>query len=156
VTGQLSLFKSARQRGTRPPPALEFETHCAIADTLRRGATPGWIWTHFPAGERRDLGAAARLKRMGLKGGFPDFLLIAPDGVHHWLELKRGNAALTDDQKAFQLEMNMRGVPCAVARSYELAIAQLKEWGAVRVSLEQSARPLVPYAGQDPNERQQR
>jgi hypothetical protein len=28
--------------------------------------------------------------------------------------------------------MNMRGVPCAVARSYEAAETQLKAWGVLR------------------------
>lgn len=131
---QLDLLKHLRrQRGTKPPPAPEFRTHCAVADAMRIGIAPGWIFTHFPAGEKRDAGAAARLKRMGLKPGFPDFLLISPAGVHHWLELKRGSAALTDAQKAFQLAMNERGVPCAVARSFNEAIEILTSWGAIRV-----------------------
>jgi VRR-NUC domain len=131
---QLDLLKHPRrQRGTRPPPAPEFRTHCAIADALRVGIAPGWIWTHFPAGEKRDKGAAARLKRMGLRPGFPDFLLISPTGVHCWLELKRGRARLNWAQDLFRTEMLERGVPHAVARSFDEAIRVLTAWGAIRL-----------------------
>ena len=82
MTGQLNLFKSKRQRGTMPPPPLEFALHCAVADTVRRWILPGWIWTHFPAGEARPSEiirgkrvslTGARLQRMGLNTSFPDF-----------------------------------------------------------------------------------
>ena len=115
------------------PLATEFRTHCAIAGSLRMGAHPGWLWTHFPAGEKRDPAAGARLKRMGLKPGWADFLLVDPNGRHHWLELKRGRAPLTEAQHAFAVAMLERGVPYKAARSFEEAIAQLREWGAIRL-----------------------
>lgn len=130
---QLSLFKGRRQRGERPPLAIERKTHIALADALRVGCAPGWLWSHFPAGEHRDEITGALLKRMGLKPGWLDLLLIAPDGIHHWLELKRGKAPLTDDQEAFLGALRARGVPCAVARSFDEAIAQLRDWGALRL-----------------------
>ena len=111
---------------------LEYETHCSIADALRLAVAKDWLWTHFPAGEKRDLRTAARLQRMGLKRGFSDFLLISPAGDHHWLELKRGKAALTPDQVAFGEAMRERRVPYAVARSFEEAIDVLHEWRALR------------------------
>jgi len=132
---QLSLFKGPRQRGTRPPPALEFAMHCSIADALRVGLAPGWLWTHFPAGEARDEKTGARLKRMGLQKGWSDLLLISPTGLHHWLELKRGKAPLTDEQGLFLEALEARGVPCAVARSFDQAIAQLTAWGALRLTV---------------------
>ena len=118
---QLALFK--------PPLASEFRTHCAVARLLDYTADPRWIWTHFPSGEKRNELTAARLKAMGLKRGFFDFLLISPDGTHHWLELKRGKAHLTEEQAAFSLAMMARGVPCEVARSYEQAVGILTGWG---------------------------
>ena len=136
---QLDLLKRDKRgqfKVANPPPlALEFETHCALADTIAIGLTPGWIWTHFPAGELRDKATAGRLKRMGLKPGFFDFLLIDPDGKHYWLELKRGKAPLTGAQYLFGMAMLVRGVPCEVARSYEQAIDILAGWGAIRVKV---------------------
>jgi hypothetical protein len=129
MTAQLDLLSRKRRR---PPPALEVRTHIAIADLLAHDAAPGWICTHYPAGEKRSAETGALLKRMGSKPGFFDWLLIGPDGVHHWMELKRGNAPLTPAQKYFQVQMNMRGVPCAVARSFRDAEVQLREWGVLR------------------------
>lgn len=142
---QLSLFKGKRQKGVKAPPALEFKTQVAIADALRWAIMPGWQWTHFPAGEarpsfidskgRRVSPAADRLKRMGLNPGWPDIVLLSPQGRFYGLELKRGNAPLTEGQEAFQKWCGDHLVPYAVARSYEEAIAQLAEWGAIRVRL---------------------
>jgi hypothetical protein len=117
------------------PQPLEFETHVSIADALRLAVVPGWLWTHFPAGEKRDMRTAARLKRMGLNRGFADFLLIDPEGLHHWLELKRGKAPLTSDQEAFGEAMRARRVPYAVVRSFEEAVDQLHEWQALRAEV---------------------
>jgi hypothetical protein len=134
---QLDLLKDPRrQRGTKPPPALERQTHIAIADSLDLGSAPGWIWTHFPAGEKRSKETAALLKRMGVKPGFSDFLLISPTGQHHWLELKRGRAPLTEAQEAFRDACQARGVPHAVARSFNEAMQVLELWDAVRVRVE--------------------
>jgi hypothetical protein len=38
-TGQRDLFS---KRVSRPPPAPEFNTHCMVADVLRRFADPAW------------------------------------------------------------------------------------------------------------------
>jgi hypothetical protein len=127
---KLSATTAARRT---PPEPLEVRTHVAVADALRVGAQPGWLWSHFPAGEHRDEKVGAKLKRMGLKKGWSDFLLISPEGRHHWLELKRGKAALTDEQQEFMLACEERGVPHAVARSFDEAIRVLTSWGACRL-----------------------
>lgn len=130
---QLSLFKGRRQRGVALKPPVERRTHIAVADALRVGCVAGWLWSHFPAGEHRDEKTGALLKRMGLKKGWSDFLLISPEGIHHWLELKRGKSPLTDEQEAFRDAMAARDVPWAVARSFDEAVRQLTSWGALRL-----------------------
>jgi hypothetical protein len=130
---QLSLFRGRRQAGVRPPLPIERKTHIALADTLRWACLPDWLWTHFPAGEHRDEATGALLKRMGLQRGWSDFLLIDPEGVHYWLELKRGKAPLTEDQEAFRDACLARGVPWALARSFDEAVTQLMTWGAIRL-----------------------
>lgn len=132
---QLSLFKGKRQRGTKPKPVLEFRSHVMVADALKIGAAPGWVWSHFPSGEKRDPKTAGRLKRMGVMPGWPDFLLISPQGRLHGLELKRGPAPQTDHQKRFGEAMAARGVPYAVARSFSEAMDVLTDWGAVRLTV---------------------
>jgi hypothetical protein len=132
---QLHLFKSKRQKGSRLPRASEFELHCAVADSLRVGGVDGWLWTHFPAGELRSKATAGRLKRMGVKPGFFDLLLIDPDGQHYWLELKADRGRLSEAQLDFSLAMSARKVPCDVAHSLDEALLTLASWGAIRVRI---------------------
>jgi hypothetical protein len=114
------------------PPPIERRTHIALADLLRLQAhRKGWWFSHVPLGELRSEKTGALLKRMGTQRGMFDFLLISPTGKHHWLELKRGSAPLTDAQQAFIEHLTRRGVPWFVARNYDAAVRQLKEWGVL-------------------------
>jgi hypothetical protein len=106
---------------------------------LRRFADPHWRFTHIASGEYRTPVTAAKLKRMGVVAGFPDFLLLAPTGIAHFLELKRGRAPLTEEQQDFADWCAAHGVPFAIARNFDEALRCLKAWGAVRVSMEISA-----------------
>jgi len=124
------MAKRARQTALLP---TEYLTTCAVADALRWDATPGWLWSHFPAGELRSKATGARLNEMGLQKGWPDFVLISPTGRHCWLELKRGRAALKAEQARFGQACLSRGVTWAVARSFEEAVARLNDWGALRL-----------------------
>jgi VRR-NUC domain len=120
-----------RRSARRAPPPIERRTHIALADLLRHTCRPGWWWSHIPSGEYRSEKTGALLKRMGTQRGMLDFLLISPTGAHHWLELKRGSAPLTEAQQAFIEQLNRRGVPWFVARDYDAAVRQLKEWGVL-------------------------
>jgi hypothetical protein len=120
-----------QRRTRRTPPPLEVRTHCALADLLRIACKPGWFWSHIGHGGYRTAQTAALLQRMGLRRGLADFLFIAPDGRHCWLELKRGSAPLTADQQAFAEHLRQGGVPHFVARDFDSAVAQLKQWGAL-------------------------
>jgi len=134
---QLHLFGGPRQRGTAAPPPLEFVLQCMVADTLRRWATPGWLWTHVASGELRQPITAARLQRMGVQRGWPDFLLLAPGGRPHALELKRRRTGrVTDEQDAFAQWCEVNGCPHAYVDTYPAAVAALKRWGAVRAGIE--------------------
>ena len=131
---QLELLNAPRKR--KIPPAPEFRTHCAIADTLRVGVAPGWLWFHCPNGELRPDGAGARLKRMGTRPGVSDFLLVAPpNGRLHALELKRLGEKPTNAQAAFLADLSAAGGVAAWVDGYNSAIEQLKRWGAVRVKV---------------------
>lgn len=54
----------------------EFRLSCVVADYLARALPADACWTHFPAGEARNAITGARLKRMGLQRGWPDYLVI--------------------------------------------------------------------------------
>src|SRR4249919_1526596 len=98
---QLDLLTGRKAR--KLPAALEFEVHCMVADLLanKRCLVPGWLWWHTPNGEARTPATAGRLKRMGVKPGVSDFLLLSPDGMLHALELKRRGEKPSDEQRAF-------------------------------------------------------
>jgi hypothetical protein len=134
---QLSLFKGRNQRGTVTlATGSEFELQCMIVTVLERWGTRGWKWTHFPAGEKRLLPTGQRLKRMGLKPGWPDLLLLSPYPAKlHQLELKIPGAKLEDDQLDHQAFCIGNGYVYAVAYGFNDALAVLKDWGAVRASV---------------------
>lgn len=119
----------------KQPLPTEYEMQVTVAEALSRFCTPGWVWTHFPAGEHRHPAVAARLKKMGLKPGWPDLLLISPNGVLHSMELKRDKGRLRPDQLDYRDVCRTRRLPWAVARSVDEALAQLRRWGALSARL---------------------
>ena len=97
---------------------------------LKADASPEWRWTHFPAGEERDKRQAAKLKAMGLQRGWPDFLLIAPGGRLHAIEVKRRGGRMSEDQEAFAEWCQEQGVPFACVDDLREVVTTLKAWGA--------------------------
>lgn len=130
-TGQLHLF-NRRQRGVTPPPPREFATQCALADTLKRWCNPDWWYTALPFGEYRTPATANRLKRMGVRGGLPDFIFLHKRGDTAWLELKRGKLGrLSPDQAAMFEYLGARGDIMLMALSYADAVAMLQDIGVL-------------------------
>jgi hypothetical protein len=139
--GQLHLFGKRKQARRSAP---EFNLHVLIANILRRWGSKGWDWTHLPFGEHRSATTGARLKRMGTNRGWPDFIFFAPaiedsegsrPGCVYLLELKRKGAKLTEHQDVLMHSLRMKGHRYAVADNFDDALAILKTWGAVRVSV---------------------
>jgi hypothetical protein len=129
---QLSLPGGKFRPRKPPPPPLERRTHIALADLLRLDLGPGWWWTHIASEAERSDGGRRLQARMGLKTGLPDFWLIDPEGRSYFLELKRGRLGmLSAGQIEFGIMCGERGLPYAVARSYEEAVAQFQAWEAL-------------------------
>jgi len=144
---QLALFGKRKRTGRG---SKEFNLHVMVAGILTRWGTPDWEWTHLPFGEHRSAITGARLKRMGTKRGWPDFILLAPpdepiDGGHfdprwlfgrvHFLELKRKGAKLTPEQEEVRCSILAKGHTHHTADNFDDALAILKKWGAVRASV---------------------
>jgi hypothetical protein len=119
----------------KPPPAPEFNLQCMVADVLRRWVMPGWRFTHIASGELRSKATAGRLKRMGVIPGWPDFILLSPNALAHFLELKRRGRKLSDDQEDFAAFCLAAGYPCEWTDSFDVALAILKGWGALRMEI---------------------
>jgi hypothetical protein len=144
---QLSLFKGERQRGIRPPPALEFSSHVLIADMLRRWCSKKWRWTHLPLGEVRDHQinpktgkrfslSGQRLQRMGVTPGWPDFLFAGPGAKTVWLELKRRRTGrLSEAQEELEQHLRECGFDYLVTDNVNEAIDFLKGLGILRAGI---------------------
>jgi hypothetical protein len=121
----------------RSRPIPERVLHIQIADTLKRFVKPDrWQWTHIPSGEYRTKETAGLLERMGVKPGWPDFILINWTGAVYFLELKSERGYLSEHQSAFFQAMRARGIDCRVARSYDEAIKILSGWGVINAGIE--------------------
>ena len=68
---------------------------------------------------------------MGTKAGVADYLFVSPIGIAHFLEMKRRGGRLSLAQGDFADWCHEHGVPHAVARSYDEAIATLSAWGVL-------------------------
>jgi len=132
MTGQLHLFKSKRQRGTAPPSASEFQLQCAVVDTCIRWINPEWIFCHIPSGEKRDAVTAARLKRMGVKPGFPDLMFVGINGRVCWVELKAKRGRLSSIQGFVAEFLMAAGHGYLCSSDYREIIEVLKGWGVLR------------------------
>lgn len=119
-------------RPPKPPPAKELHTHIALADLLRLDLSPGWWFTHIPSEAKRSEAGRRLQARMGLKTGLPDFWLINPAGISHFLELKRGRLGrVSDGQREFAELCQERSIPYALARSFAEAASVFRAWGAL-------------------------
>lgn len=129
----------------------EFELQCAVSDRIRQTVFPDVSWTAFPAGEKRDPATGARLKRMGVASGWPDYLFLV-NGQLIGVELKTeadlirgvGKGYLTPEQKAVRDAWERQGVKYIVCHGFDAAITVLTIHGVIRpdVSL-QRARPAA-------------
>jgi len=126
----LDLFKSRRQRGTKPPPAKEFNLHALIGDVLARWCSKDWRYTHIASGEYRTKATAGRLHRMGVRPGWPDFIFLGPHRVC-FLELKRPGGDLSDAQKDFAFFAMRNGSGYLLTDSFTDALNALRDWGIV-------------------------
>lgn len=132
---QIIEGRRARPRKAKIPRPKEHKLQSDVAAVLADHCLPEWRWTHFPAGERRDVITGARLKRFGLQRGWPDVQLVSPAGLFHGLELKRPGGDLTEDQEAFRLWCIRSGVPHAVAYTIDEALTALDDWKCLRIKI---------------------
>lgn len=79
---------------------------------------------HVPNGGRRNPREAGRLKAMGVRAGYPDFLLDVPHGGRHGLRLelkarRPHHAAITRPQAEWIEYLVANGYACRVCYGWE-------------------------------------
>jgi hypothetical protein len=92
---------------------------------------PGVVLYHIPNGGKRDRVTGSKLKLLGTLPGMPDLGIII-QSVTHYLELKTERGVLSDDQKQTIARLRDAGAPVAVAFGIDMAIEQLRQWGAIQ------------------------
>jgi len=100
----------------------EDELSYATADYLDHQP---WLYTHFPAGEYRPPRVGAKLKKMGLKPGFPDYLIFDPRPrgcMGLALELKSPKGVLNANQKIVRPQLEAAGWLYIVCRTIDEVI----------------------------------
>jgi hypothetical protein len=84
------------------------------------------VTSSFPNGGVREPRYGARLKREGMKKGFPDLGIFSPSGEYHgmFIEFKNEKGRLSPDQKEVISKLQAEGYHCVVCKSMEDAINQ--------------------------------
>lgn len=98
-----------------------------VADWLGQALKRTVLWTAFPAGGG-GFRRGALLKRMGLKRGWPDIILLNR-GKLYGLELKTIVGVLSAEQRALHAELAKQGVQVAVCRRLDEVTEAISGWG---------------------------
>lgn len=85
---------------------------------------------HIPNEGKRSLSYAARMKRMGLRSGFPDLLVPLARGGYHglFIEMKYGKNKTTKEQKEWLERLSAEGYACAVCYNAAEAIKIIESY----------------------------
>ena len=82
------------------------------------------LLAHIPNEGKRTKTTGARLKREGLRRGYPDIILDVPRGGYHGLKIelkRRKGSKITPDQKKWIIKLNKQGYAAAFCYGWEQA-----------------------------------
>lgn len=114
----------------------EADLQIQVADLLRlHEKSRHFIFFSIPnellgsARSNGGLGRMARFKRMGLRSGVADLIIIRFGA--YFLELKTSRGKQSESQKQFQADVIDAGAEYAIAHNIDEAIGALKIWGII-------------------------
>jgi hypothetical protein len=126
------------------PVIPEQELHESVAALCRQLVAPPAVWAFYPAGGVQLAPfQAAKLARMGLQRGWPDFLFLH-DGKLRGIELKANKGKLSktrigrtrsgaprilEGQDEVFPRLEAAGMTIEIARSVDEVLSQLAAWG---------------------------
>lgn len=125
----LKLYSKAPRR--YPEAALQR----AICQWLIIAGVPGLLWFHVPNGMVSNARTVAHMKRIGMRPGVADLVVIMPGGKTHCLELKAKNGKLSRDQIVFSADCAIAGVPYKVCDNIDDALRVLRSWKAIEADM---------------------
>jgi hypothetical protein len=137
----IALADGRRVRPRRAPiiRPKEIELHMTVAKLLREHCLEGWDWTHVATGELENMRKPGRMKQLGVRQGWPDFILLSPSDQPHFLELKRIGESLSSAQHEFRLRRIAHGTPFAICNTIDQVLAAFDLWKCTRLSLSDGA-----------------
>lgn len=129
----------------RRAPVLHEETDCITFAGFMAVLAPRHKlnWTHFPAGGKRHMATAIRMKKMGLRKGVWDYYFRSPTGKTLWLEFKHGSNKLTPEQEAWKYDLEPHGDLFEVVYSPLEGLAALVRHGFLPVDSYIAAGPSI-------------
>lgn len=99
-----------------------------VAEFLDLSLPDDAVWWHTPNEGRRDAKTGAKLKRLGMRAGFPD-ICICYRGHLYTIELKAPGGRLMDTQRETKRALEKAGAICSVAYSMEAVWGCLDGFG---------------------------
>jgi len=127
--GKDTFQQLIESKGFNPTEDVE---HLAVARYLN---LLGVLWVHCPNEGKRSKAAGGRLKAMGMKAGFPDFLILDAPPYNHTckgvaIELKRQKGGkVSDEQRQWLDDLRHRGWMAEVMEGANDAITWLRSLG---------------------------
>lgn len=111
----------------------ERSLHLFAVQLLRLSAAPGVVFFHTPNEGARSPRTGAFQKRIGMRAGVADLVLILPPrGLFAAIELKSTDGRLTPEQRRFRDDVEAAGGAFAVCNSPDQVSEILHKWGAVK------------------------
>ena len=105
----------------------ENELQIAVVSHLRMRGVPNLVFLHPANGGYRTIYEATLFKRMGVRAGASDLILLHA-GKFYALELKVEGRSATDSQNEFIAAVEAAGGTGFVAVGLDAAIRKLEEW----------------------------
>jgi hypothetical protein len=98
-----------------------------LAEEFHTTLPPEVFWTAIGHG-RRNINAARKLKRMGVRAGIPD-LFFAYSGRSFFIELKSATGSPSPEQRGIHAWLDKCRISVAVCKSANEVYRQLDNWG---------------------------
>ncbi len=111
---------------------MEDTIQAGIIQLLKLCADPRTIFCSIPNGMYSSARIGARFVKTGMLPGAADLLIITPDSLPHFMEVKTLKGVQSEPQKAFQARCEAIGVPYVIVKSLREAEGVLAAWNALR------------------------
>lgn len=105
----------------------ELSIQVALRKALK--LTTGVRFVAIPNGAQRTAWSAMKAKQEGLASGFPDAIVLGPERLIAFLEIKARTGSLSEQQHIWLNYLTAAGFNCGVYRSVATALDALRDWG---------------------------